>query len=191
MTTVLAVNGSPRKNGNTQIMLDEAAKELEAAGISVERLSLSGRDIRPCTGCEKCNARAWACPIKDDTLDILRKMVASDGLLVGSPVYFGGVTSQLKALFDRSLMTYKDMELKDKIGGALCCGGGAHGGQELTITQIVTFFTMHDMVLANSEGGLFGAMGVGNDRGEVKEDKEALKSARNLGKRVAYLLRHR
>ncbi len=191
MTSVVAINGSPRTNGNTQLMIDEAIKELEAARVSVERLSLAGREIRPCTGCEKCNTRAWACPIKDDAVEVLRKMAAADGLLIGSPVYFGGVTAQLKALFDRSIMTYNNMEMRNKVGGALCCGGGAHGGQELTITQIVTFFTMHDMVPANSTGGLYGAMGVGTDRGDVREDKEGMKSARGLGKRMAYLLQPR
>ena len=188
MTHVLAINGSPRRNGNTQLMLDEAAKGLEAAGFSVERVSLADLDIKPCNGCEKCNTRAWACAIKDDAIGVLRKMVVADGILIGSPVYFGGVTSQLKALFDRSIMTYKEMELKNKVGGALCCGGGAHGGQELTIMQIVTFFTMHDMVPGNCPGGLYGAMGVGNDRGDVREDKEGMESARNLGKRMAFLM---
>ncbi len=57
--------------------------------------------------------------------------------------------------------------------------------------QIVTFFTMHDMMPANCSGGLSGAMGVGNDRGDVREDKEGLESARNLGKRMAFLLQNK
>lgn len=188
---VVILNGSPRKKGNTQMMLDAAAKELEKAGVSVDKLSLADYDIRPCTGCERCYKKPWDCPVKDDAVKVLRDMAAADGMLLGSPVYFGGVTSQLKALFDRSIMPYQAMEFRDKVGGALSCGGGAHGGQELTVWQIVTFFTTHDMLVANCEGGLYGAMGVGNDAGEVGKDSEALKSARNLGKRIAQLLKSR
>jgi multimeric flavodoxin WrbA len=188
---VVAINGSPRKNGNTQLMLDSAAKAIRSAGIDVEHISLAKLDIRPCAGCERCNTKPWDCPIKDDAAKVLRKIVAADGVLMGSPVYCGGVTAQMKALFDRSIIVYTAMELKNKVGGALCCGGGQHGGQELTILQIVTFFTMQDMIVANCTGGLFGAMGVGNDRGDVKNDSEGLKSARNLGQRMVELLNSR
>ena len=188
---VAAINGSPRKNGNTQLMLDAAVETMKSEGIDVEHISLADHDIKPCDGCEMCNKEPWACPIEDDAPKVLKKMVAADGILMGSPVYFGGVTAQMKALFDRSAMPYKEMELKDKVGGALSCGGGLHGGQELTIWQIVTFFTMHDMIVANSSGGLYGAMGVGNDRGDVRNDLEGLKSARNLGKRMVELLKSR
>lgn len=188
---VLAINGSPRKNGNTQLMLDSAAAEMRAAEIDVEQISLVGLDIRPCNGCERCNKKPWDCPIKDDVTKVLRKMVAADGILMGSPVYCGGVTAQLKALMDRSVIVYQGMELKNKVGGALCCGGGQHGGQELTILQMAAFLTMQDVIVANCTGGLFGAMGVGNERGEVKNDPEGLNSARSLGKRMAELLEPR
>jgi multimeric flavodoxin WrbA len=188
---VVAINGSPRKKGNTQLMLDSAAKMITSAGIDVEHVSLAELDIGPCTGCERCNKKPWDCPIKDDAAKVLKVMVAADGILMGSPVYCGGVTAQMKALLDRSVIVYAAMELKDKVGGALSCGGGQHGGQELTILQIAAFFTMQDMIVANSSGGLFGAMGVGNDRGDVKKDLEGLMSARSLGKRMAELLRSR
>lgn len=185
---VTVVNGSPRRKGNTQAMLAASAKELKALGISIESVALAEYEVQPCNGCERCYKKPWDCPIDDDAAGLLRKMRASDGLLIGSPVYFGGVTAQLKALFDRSIMPYQAMELRDKVGGALSCGGGAHGGQELTIMQIVTFFTTHDMVVANCEGGLYGAMGVANDKGEVLRDEEAMKASKNLGRRMAQLM---
>ena len=188
-TTVVAINGSPRKKGNTQLMLDAAVDVIRSSGIEVEQISLAELDVRPCNGCERCNKKPWDCPIKDDAIDVLRMMVAADGILMGSPVYCAGVTAQMKALFDRSVITYNALELKDKIGGALSCGGGKHGGQELTILQIATFFTMQDMIVANSSGGLFGAMGVGNDRGDVMNDEEGLKNSRGLGKRMVELLK--
>ncbi len=185
---VLAVNGSPRKKGNTQDMLDAAARELKTRGGSVEFIHLADYEVQPCNGCERCYKKAWDCPIDDDAAELLKKMAGSDGLLIGSPVYFGGVTAQLKALFDRSIMLYQDMELRNKVGGAISVGGGAHGGQELTLMQIVTFYTTHDMIVANSEGGLYGAMGVANDKGEVMKDADAMKASRNLGARMAQLI---
>ena len=185
---VLAINGSPRKNGNTRILLDEAAKEIEKAGIEVETLSIADYNIRPCTGCERCFKKAWDCPIKDDATKVLRKMVAADGLLIGSPVYCGGATAQLKALFDRSVIPYKDSEFKDKVGGALTVGGARNGGQELTLMQINTYFLMFDMVVASAENGFYGGMATGNDRGDVKKDKEGLDKARGVGRRIAHLL---
>jgi len=186
---VLAINGSPRKNGNTQMMLDAAKKDLQKGGIQVEDISLADFDVQPCDGCDKCTKKHWECPIKDDALALLKRMASSDGLLIGSPVYWGGVTAQLKALFDRSTIPYQTHAMKGKVGGAVCVGGGAHGGQELTIMQIATYFFMSEMIVAGSEGGLPGAMALGNAEGDVLEDAEGLKSARYVGKRMAELIK--
>jgi multimeric flavodoxin WrbA len=186
---VLAINGSPRKKGNTQLMLDAAKEELEKGGIQVEDVSLADFDVRPCNGCEKCSKKLWECPIKDDALTLLKRMASSDGLLIGSPVYWGGVTAQLKALFDRSTIAYQAHAMNGKVGGAVCVGGGAHGGQELTVMQMATYFSMSEMIAAGSEGGLPGAMALGNAKGDVIEDAEGLKSARYVGKRMAELLK--
>jgi len=186
---VLAINGSPRKKGNTQLMIDAAAKEIKKAGIEVESISIADYDIRPCNGCEQCFKKPWDCPINDDASAVLRRMSAADGLLIGSPVYCGGVTAQLKALFDRSVMPYQSAEFKDKVGGALSVGGAKNGGQELTITQINTYFLMFDMTVASAENGFYGGMATGNDRGDVKKDKEGMDKARGVGRRMAHLLK--
>lgn len=188
---VLTINGSPRKDGNTAGMLSAAEEELRREGIDVERVSLADVDIKPCDACEECHETPWSCPIDDDAVGVLKKMVGADAILIGSPVYFGGVTAQLKALFDRSAIPYQGSELRDKIGGALSCGGARQGGQELTVNQIIVFFITHDMQVANTGDGSYGAMGVANDKGEIAEDEEGLSSARSLGKRTAHLLKRR
>ena len=185
---VLAINGSPRKNGNTQVMIDVASKELRKAGIEVEAISLANRDIRPCIACDRCSKKPWDCPIKDDAVAVLKKMVAADGILVGSPVYCGGVTAQLKALFDRSIMPYQGAQFKDKVGGALTVGGAKNGGQELTLIQIDIYFLMFDMIVASAEDGFYGGMATGNDRGDVRKDKEGMDKAKGVGRRMAHLL---
>lgn len=186
---VLAINGSPRKRGNTQMLIDEAAKEIRKVGIDVESISIADYDVRPCTGCERCFKKPWDCPIRDDAVAVLRKMIAADGLLIGSPVYCGGVTAQLKALFDRSVMPYQNSEFKDKVAGALTVGGAKNGGQELTLLQINTYFMMFDMVVASAENGFYGGMATGNDPGDVKQDKEGLDKAKGVGRRIAHLLK--
>ncbi len=186
---VLAINGSPRRTGNTKLLIDEAAKELEKKGIEVERISITDFDVRPCVGCEKCFKNPWSCPIKDDGKEVVKRMAAADGILIGSPVYCGGITAQLKALFDRSVMMYYVSEMRDKVGGAITVGGSKNGGQELTLLQINTYFLMFDMVVASAEGGFYGGMATGNDKGDVRKDKEGLEKARGVGRRMARLLK--
>ncbi|HEX9907442.1 MAG TPA: flavodoxin family protein [Thermoplasmata archaeon] len=186
---VLAINGSPRRNGNTQIMLEEAAKPLRRARVAVEFASIMDYNIRPCNGCEVCYKKPWHCPIKDDALKMLKRMADADALLIGSPVYGADVTAQLRALLDRSIIPYINQDFKDKVGGAISVGEGSHGGQEFAVLQIMSFFAFHGMVVASPEGGLFGAMGTARNRGDIKKDKEGLKSARSLGSRMAELLK--
>jgi multimeric flavodoxin WrbA len=169
-------------------MIEAAAKALEKKGIAVERLSLREYDVKPCNACEVCCTRPWKCPIKDDALGILRKMKDVDGLILASPVYGADVTAQLKALMDRSMITYTNQDLKDKVGGAISVGGGSHGGQEYAILQLMSFFSFQGVIVASPKGGLFGAMGTANDRGDIRKDKQGLASARELGDRMAELL---
>lgn len=186
---VLAINGSPRKDGNTQVMIDEAAKALRSAGIEVESVRLRDYEVRPCNACEVCYKKHWKCPIKDDLLGLLDQMVAADGLIIASPVYSADVTAQTKALLDRSVIAYTEQDFKDKVGGAIIVGGGAHGGQELAMLQVLSFFAFHGIVPAGPKGGLFAAMGTAGDKGDVSKDKEGMASAADLGRRMAELLK--
>ena len=106
VTTLL---GSARKKGNTATVLGWVEKELETLGHTVERIYLNKKTIGGCLGCAKCreNPDEIACVQKDDAIDIMERMIASDGVLFASPVYFWGFTSQIKALIDRgfSLVT--------------------------------------------------------------------------------------
>lgn len=185
---VLAVNGSPRKNGNTKAMIDAAGGALTREGITVDSISVVDYEIRPCDACEACYKNAWQCPIEDDALEVLARMRDADGLIVASPVYGAGVTAQLKALLDRSVIAYVNQDLRNKVGGAIAVGGGVHGGQELTIQQIVAEFAFHGMIVANPTMELLGAMGTADGVGEIEKDTAGLQSATELGRRMAELL---
>ena len=121
----------------------------------------------------------------EETAEQLSK---ADAIIVGSPVYFGGVTAQLKALIDRTAALYQRSALRGKIGAAMSCGGGRHGGQEMTVNQIITFFLMHEMTVACADEGVFGAMGVASDIGEIESDEDAMSSARAIARRIAEML---
>ena len=101
---VVAINGSPRKAGNTGILLKYVLKELEAEGIDTELVSLAGKKIGGCLACYKCfEKKDKRCSgRKDDFNGVLEKMIEADGILLGSPTYFSNVTPEIKALIDRA-----------------------------------------------------------------------------------------
>ena len=188
MARVVTVNGSPRGEGNVNVLLRAAEEELARHGVEVERISLSDHPVRPCEACDACTEDPWECPLDDGGMLLLEKLAKADAIVVGSPVYFGGVTAQLKALIDRTAALYQKSALRGKIGAAMSCGGGRHGGQEMTVNQIITFFLMHEMTVACADEGVFGAMGVASDIGEIERDEEALSSARAIARRIADML---
>lgn len=206
MVKILGISGSPRKKANTDIMLEKALEG--AAGIEdveTEFLSLADKDIRLCKGCFACwtNEEATGiCPVhKDDMDEIYQKLMACDGLILASPVYFGGVSSLMKAFMDRTepLLRYttgpKRGGLKSKVGGAISIGGNRNGGEETTIEQIHHYYFIHDMIVVGTStegrpGCYLGAAGTTHpDRGFVRDavqnDELALNAAFHLGKRVA------
>lgn len=188
MAKVVTINGSPRERGNVDAMLRVAEEELAMQSVDVERISLSDHALKPCEACDACTEDPWECPLDDGGMLLLNKLADADGIIVGSPVYFGGVTAQLKALIDRTAALYQRSALRGKVGAAFSCGGGRHGGQEMTVNQIITFFLMHEMVVACADEGVFGAMGVASDIGDIESDREALSSARTIARRMGEMI---
>ncbi|MBP2643524.1 MAG: iron-sulfur flavoprotein [Firmicutes bacterium] len=100
---VLGINGSPRKDGNTAIIIRTIFKELTKEGIDTELIQLSDITIKGCIACRGCAANKKQCVITDDDFnDCFAKMLEADGIILGSPVYSADVTSQIKALIDRA-----------------------------------------------------------------------------------------
>ncbi|MHC4836095.1 MAG: flavodoxin family protein, partial [Planctomycetota bacterium] len=100
---VLGINGSPRKGGNTEILIRKVFEPLEAAGIETELIQIGGRAVRGCIACFKCRElNNGTCVIANDPInEILEKMREADGIILGSPTYFTDVTAEMKALIDR------------------------------------------------------------------------------------------
>lgn len=111
MKNLLILSGSPRKNGNSDILCDEFARGAIDAGHNVEKIRVSEKNIGYCRACYACK-KSGICAIKDDMADILQKMIDADVIVLSSPVYFYSIDAQLKALIDRTVARW--LEVKDK-----------------------------------------------------------------------------
>jgi multimeric flavodoxin WrbA len=155
---ILGISGSP-KNGNSEAMLREALKIASERGHRTESILCSKIKVGPCIDCGECS-RKNPCPIKDDMPFCSRLLEQADGIIVVSPVYFGSMTSQLKAVFDRTLpFRRQGMKLKNKIGCALSVGGSRNGGQEKTIETIHSWMHIHGMIVV-ADDSHFGGIAV-------------------------------
>lgn len=144
---ILGVSGSPKKGGNTEYILDEALKVASERGFKTERLLCSAHRVGYCDDCGDC-VRGKPCPIKDDMKEFYDRMENADGIIIASPVYFGTVTAQIKAVFDRTILLRRQgFKLKDKAGCALTVGGSRNGGQEKAIETIHAWMHIQGMIL--------------------------------------------
>jgi multimeric flavodoxin WrbA len=120
---VLALNGSPRKNGNTALLIDTVLAELQKEGIETERIQLGGKRIHGCTACMKCfEKQDKHCSVDSDILnELVDKMIEADGIIIGSPTYFANVSTEVKALIDRAglVALANGHMLKRKVGAAV------------------------------------------------------------------------
>lgn len=185
---VLGISGSPNKDGSTAYAVRYALDVLEKDGLGTRYLSLTGKDIHPCIGCWKCT-ETGECIFDDDMNEILDGMKWCDGLILGSPVYFGLVTGQMKVMMDRSvpLRAYKSaFEMAGKVGGGIACGAFRNGGQGLTLQCIHTLMLQHNMRLV-SDGPPYSHSGA-TIVGQAKNDELGLKTVANLAKNIATML---
>jgi len=182
----LAINGSPRKGGNTELLLKEVLSELNDADWETELVKVGGTAIRGCLACEKCFERKDnQCATKKDAFnDIFAKMLRADTMILGSPTYFAAVSADLKALIERAgYVAYANNHaFAGKIGAAVVAvrrGGATH-----VYDTINHMFQMSRMIIPCST---YWNMGVGHGKGEVSEDREGLANMRHLGKSIDWL----
>lgn len=185
---VLAINGSSRKNGNTQIMIDTVLDVLQAEGIETESVSLAGHVIRGCTACRSCQKnKDKQCAIKDDIVnELVEKMTEADGIIIGSPVYFSDVTSETKAVIDRVgyVARANDNLLWRKVGASVAAVRRA--GAMPTLNTINSLFLISGMYVV---GSTYWNMGIGKAIGDVNEDTEGIETMKNLADNMAWILK--
>jgi len=185
---VVAINGSARKDGNTAIMLNIALDELTAEGMDTELYQLSGKKIHGCIACYKCfQNKDQRCSVKEDAAnECIEKMLAADGMILGSPTYFADITTEMKALIDRAGLVSKangDM-FKRKVGAAVVAA--RRGGAIHAFDSMNHFFLITQMIIPGSN---YWNMGFGLEKGDVKKDEEAVQSMKTLGRNMAWLLK--
>ncbi|HHY00560.1 MAG TPA: flavodoxin family protein [Methanothermobacter sp.] len=185
----MGIVGSPRKKGNTNYLVKEALKAAGKLGVETELINIGDVEIEPCVACDICKSTG-ECAIYDDVPNLLGKLADSQGVIFGSPVYFGSMTSQLKMLIDRSRPLRFDFKLKNKVGGGISVGGSRNGGQETTISAIHQFMLIHDMIIVGDGAPLahYGGTGVGSNINSAEGDDVGLETSRNLGRRMAELI---
>jgi multimeric flavodoxin WrbA len=191
MTLILGICGSPRKKA-TDFILRQALATLEESGQKTEFFGILGKDISPCTHCDYC-LRNMECKIKDDMFELYPLLKNAQGLIIATPVYMGGISAQTKIIMDRcrALLAADRNVFKYKVGMAIAVGGDRVGGQELAITQIMTFYILNEIIPVS--GGSFGAnLGAtfwSKDTLEgVRKDDEGFRSLRKTLRRFTRLL---
>lgn len=181
---VLLINGSPHKHGNTCLALQEAAQELEKNGIETEIVSIGTKPVRGCVACSTCkNTGNNQCVFNDDICnEVSAKMALCDGLIVGSPVYYGQPNGTLVSLIQRMLYSNGTaFNGKPAAGVAVCRRGGATAAlQTLTMP-----FQLLNMPIVTSQ---YWNIVYGRLEGEAALDAEGMQTMRSLAKNMAYLL---
>ena len=184
---ILGINGSPRKNGNTKILLETVFKPLQEAGYETELFQIGGKQIHGCTACGKCREiKDQRCHIKNDAInECIQKMIEADAIILGSPVYFADVSTEMKALIDVSGYVTRGNGhlLKRKVGAAVV--SVRRGGQLHTFETLNNFFLITEMIIPGSSYWNFA---YGKNEGDVLNDDEGMQVMKTLGENMSWLL---
>lgn len=185
---VLAINGSPRKNGNTRILIETVFQPLKEAGIETELFQLGGKIVHGCTACGKCREiKDGRCHIKNEAInECILKMLEADAIILGSPVYFADVSPEIKALIDIAgyVTRGNGHVLKRKIGAAVLAvrrGGALHAFETIN-----NFFLISQMIIPGSSYWNFA---FGGPEGAVVDDAEGMQVMKTLGENMTWLLK--
>jgi multimeric flavodoxin WrbA len=183
---VIAINGSPRKGGNTRLLLETVLEPLASAGWETEIVQLGGRNIHGCRACFKCwENKDNRCVFGKDVFnEVYEKVLAADAISLGSPTYFADVTAELKAFIDRAgfVSMANGCTLAGKIGASVVAvrrGGGTH-----VFDTINHLFQISQMLVP---GSTYWNLGYGLGEKEVAGDAEGLRNMHHLGRAVDWL----
>ena len=183
---VLGIMGSPRLKGNTDLLLEEALKGAKSQPAEIEKIVVDKLKIAPCREYYGC-LKDGNCVIRDDMDDVYAKLIEADGVIVASPMFFYGLSAQIKALIDRCqalwARRYVLKNLPDSARKGAFIAVGATRGKQLFDGSILTvkyFFKAFNVEYVDE----LLIRGV-DKRGEIKEHPEALSAAFELGRRLA------
>ena len=179
---VLLINGSPKAKGNTAIALREMEKVFQAEGIETELIHIGNKAIRGCIACNQCRAKG-RCVFDDAVNEVAPKFEAADGIVVGSPVYYGGPNATVTAFLDRLFYsTGFDKTMKVGAAAVVCRRGGASA----SFDRLNKYFTISGMPVASSQ---YWNSVHGREPGEAEQDGEGLQTMRVLARNMAFLVK--
>ncbi len=184
---ILAINGSPNKEGNTAFLLNKVLEEAGENGAQTEIIhvmdALEDQDKPYCDACSSpCNR---SCIDGTELESVFARLEESDGVILGSPVYFGTVSAQMKAFWDKSRCVRTKKALIGKVGGAVSVGASRFGGQETTVRALHDIMLIQGMNIIGDGSTEFdaGHQGVCGQK-PAEEDQDAIKRAKVMGRRI-------
>lgn len=182
---VILLNGSPRKDSNTKIALEECAKEIESQGVETEIITLKGKKIQSCIACDKCLEKG-TCVLSDGLDEIITKLRNSDGFIPAAPVYFGTARGDIMSALQRigRVSRHGDHFLDWMVGGPIAVA--RRGGVTLTLQEMSMFFTINNMIIAGSN---YWNMVIAYDEGTALKDLEGMETVRLFGRNVAQIIK--
>jgi multimeric flavodoxin WrbA len=185
MMKVILLSGSPKPNGNTALLMQECAKVIQENGVEAEVISFAGMKIEACIACLRCS-KTGECGLDDGLNEIIDKIRPADGLIVGSPVYFGTARGDVMCALQRIgyVSRNKDKFLNGKVGGPIAVA--RRGGHTLTLQEMMMFFLVNDMIVPGSG---YWNMVFGKLPGEALKDEEGLETVRHFAANVAGLVK--
>jgi multimeric flavodoxin WrbA len=185
MVKVLGIVGSPRRGGNTEILVKTALESADKAGAETEMIRLCEKVVGPCDGCASC-AKTKRCKFDDDFAEVFDKMADADAILFASPSYFESVTPQMKALIDRAGFFNNRATgrtaFNGKVGGAMAVA--YRTGLATTWCQMLIFILAQRMIVP---GIASFPNAIASEPGDVLKDKEGMDKAREIGEAMARL----
>ena len=182
---VVAIVGSPRKNGNTELLAAHTLRAIAEEGLETELIRLAGLDIRPCNACMICT-KEERCSINDDLFPVYLKMKEADGIILASPVYYGSATALIKALIERAgyMSRWNGEPFSGKVGGPLVVARRA--GHNFTLAQLTLWYQILGLTVP---GSTYWNVAFGREKGEVSKDEEGMNTAWTFGKNMAALIK--
>ena len=178
---ILGIVASPRKEGNTEILVNEALAATREAGAETDLFLVADKGIAPCDGCLAC-LKTGVCRVKDDMQELYQKIEPADGIIFGTPVYFGNVSGQAKVIMDRTYALMQNRKLRGKTGAAIVVARRVGAGSALSL--LYTYFVAQGIVVAG------GGIGYGREKGEVRQvtggaaTASAIDEARAVGRAI-------
>ena len=182
MSKVILLNGSPHANGCTATALNEMIKVFQEEGIETELIHVGNKSIRGCISCNRCS-ETGKCVFDDLVNEVAPKFAEADGLVVGSPVYYGGPNGTILSFMDR-LFYSTSFSKQMKVGAAVV--SCRRGGNTATYDVLNKYFTISSMPVASST---YWNQVHGFTAEDAKKDLEGLQTMRNLARNMAFMIR--